>query len=75
MKTSYFNQKLNHDRQILNLDPAAYNQGMLWNGRQISVRKMELLKYGMKDSINGMERIFHTSIHFPYLLILMLFSY
>ena len=40
---------------------------------KVLVWNMELLKYGMEDFINGMKRIFHTSIHFPYLLILLLF--
>ena len=30
---------------------------------------------GIDDFINGMKKIFHTSVHLPYLLILILFSY
>ena len=33
---------------------------MEWTGSKILVWNMELLKYGMNDCINGLERIFHT---------------
>ena len=48
-------------------------QGMLWNG--MGWKENFSREYGIEDLINEIKRIFHTSIHFPYLLILILFSY
>ena len=58
-------------------------QGMLWNGMEngmewkvkIGMEYMEFFKYGMEYFNNGMEKIFHSSIHFPYLLTLLMFRY
>ena len=57
---------------------------MLWNGMEGNKEWKEnfSIEYGIgkvwngiEDFINGMEKVFHTSTHFPYLLILRLFLY
>ena len=50
--------------------------GMEWNGMAGKFQYGIVKVWNeMEDFINGMEIIVHTSIHFPYLFILMLFSY
>ena len=59
------------------MEPCQYEAGHAMEWKENFSMEYRIIKVwnGMEDFINGMERIFHPSIHFPYFLISMLFSY